>query len=608
MPAPPATPLFPRLAMAPPLDDVDDSFLPATLSFTDDFPEPTPRRSRDIARRNVAVAPQRRVDKVELTRGVDDSLEQEIIIALGQLQADGGKSPRVSSLPLLSARPVPTMRIFQFQPRATPGQAHVRTIIQSTPGPSRAHRKHDFQPTLLALDDPLANLGITPIKPVMRRGAPQGMETIVDVEVDDSVNITAGKTIGARDEAPLRQAASEAATLRVGTMPLPIDTGLVPALALATVAARSSSAISASNSAGPSRSPSLALPKLPMAETAPVAVDYVIAQDPASSRALSPPASSAAEHYHDDDADASKRLSTSGRVLSFLSSLLGRSQTAETSAKAVIPSSNNGHQAGVDIPLANPDQAIPSAQPPLDTKPRQAPVARRLAVPSLTRPVAASFAAGKPRQAAAVNVPARSSNSEQTAKAAPNVKPESGARPGGPSGRPVATRLTRPVLVRPAPARATPIQARRVTSSTFASTALARLPPPGKGSSSSAAPVTIRDAERARDFAVRRAVFDRLPSDRGEGAATMPARRPAPPSLRTERTVPVAGRTPGKASRARALARAEFEKGLRDREEVRDKRRREVEQVRDAVEREDVKRRRKETVVWAAPLPDMYAR
>ena len=134
---------------------------------------------------------------------------------------------------------------------------------------------------------------------------------------------------------------------------------------------------------------------------------------------------------------------------------------------------------------------------------------------------------------------------------------------------------------------------RSVTTSEFASSALAKLPPPGKGSTSSGRPVTVGESERARDLATRRKVFELRPH-------TTIASVPMP------KTVPVAGRTPGKASRARANQREQYEKGLRQRMVEKEREKRDREKMREKEEEDEYQRKRKETVIWAKPVPEMY--
>ena len=135
----------------------------------------------------------------------------------------------------------------------------------------------------------------------------------------------------------------------------------------------------------------------------------------------------------------------------------------------------------------------------------------------------------------------------------------------------------------------------RQTMSAFACAALARLPPPGKGASAAGQPVTIRDSERARDLDRRKSVF--------EGPS-----RVVPRPMRMKRTIPIVGRTPGKASRARAMQRGAFDQGVRERLEMKDREKRKLEHMREDEEARTYKKSRRETVIRATPLPEMYRR
>lgn len=72
------------------------------------------------------------------------------------------------------------------------------------------------------------------------------------------------------------------------------------------------------------------------------------------------------------------------------------------------------------------------------------------------------------------------------------------------------------------------------------------------------------------------------------------------------RTIPLHGRTPGKASRERAEHREVFDTMVRERIEERERERREMERRREEEENEQYRRRRKETVIWAKPVPGIY--
>lgn len=70
--------------------------------------------------------------------------------------------------------------------------------------------------------------------------------------------------------------------------------------------------------------------------------------------------------------------------------------------------------------------------------------------------------------------------------------------------------------------------------------------------------------------------------------------------------MPVIGRTPGKASRARAEQRHQFDEAVRERNEAKERQRAEEERKRIEEEEEAYVQSRKETVVWAKPVPEMY--
>ncbi|WWD19580.1 hypothetical protein CI109_104041 [Kwoniella shandongensis] len=156
---------------------------------------------------------------------------------------------------------------------------------------------------------------------------------------------------------------------------------------------------------------------------------------------------------------------------------------------------------------------------------------------------------------------------------------------------------------------------RPTTTSAFTSAALARLPPPGKGASSAGQPVRVRDVERAQDLASRRGVFERLAtststssssSTRNKGPTTTHASGSRKTTLQP--TVPVRGHTPGKASQQRAAQRAHFDAIVRQKIEAKEREEEELRRKREEEEEEEWKRKRKETVIWAKPVPAMYHR
>jgi len=145
------------------------------------------------------------------------------------------------------------------------------------------------------------------------------------------------------------------------------------------------------------------------------------------------------------------------------------------------------------------------------------------------------------------------------------------------------------------------------STSAFAAAALARLPPPGKGASAAAAPIRVKTPERARDLARRRSVFEAAAL--GPGAtAQAPPRRLFTATTELAKTVPVRGHTPGKASRARAERREAFDAGVKARNDEKDRLRREEQRRREEEEEREYQRKRKETVIWARAVPDMYRR
>lgn len=173
------------------------------------------------------------------------------------------------------------------------------------------------------------------------------------------------------------------------------------------------------------------------------------------------------------------------------------------------------------------------------------------------------------------------------------------AKPRAPL-QPTAAASTNVAPLPPPPRAVKPLlpKARPAASSAFANAALAKLPPPGKGSSSASRPIKIKTPERARDLASRRKMF--------EGKVKTPPKPLARPTRPIARTVPVTGRTPGKASRQRAAQRDTFDQAVKERNEQRDKQRRELQRVREEEEEAEYQRKRKETVIRAHPVPNMY--
>ncbi len=143
------------------------------------------------------------------------------------------------------------------------------------------------------------------------------------------------------------------------------------------------------------------------------------------------------------------------------------------------------------------------------------------------------------------------------------------------------------------------------TKSAFASAALARLPPPGKGSSSSARPVVLKEVERARDISAKRRVFEGptyiAPSSKPPSAPTKSVSARKLPT-----TIPVSGRTPGKASAQRAIERQKFDAVVREKMAAKEQQRQADEEARRKREEEEVRELRKKTVIRAHPVPDLY--
>ncbi|WVQ84696.1 hypothetical protein IAT38_006852 [Cryptococcus sp. DSM 104549] len=149
---------------------------------------------------------------------------------------------------------------------------------------------------------------------------------------------------------------------------------------------------------------------------------------------------------------------------------------------------------------------------------------------------------------------------------------------------------------------------RPATTSAFATAALARLPPPGRGASAAAQPVTVKDGERARDLRARRDVFERLAAS--SSSASGPSHAPAPKAHSAaaglHRTVPLRGHTPGKSSALRAQQRAQFDEAVRAKAKEKEEREAEERRKKEEEEERAYKESRKGTVIWAKPVPEMY--
>ncbi|WWC94756.1 hypothetical protein V866_001605 [Kwoniella sp. B9012] len=153
---------------------------------------------------------------------------------------------------------------------------------------------------------------------------------------------------------------------------------------------------------------------------------------------------------------------------------------------------------------------------------------------------------------------------------------------------------------------------RPTTKSAFASAALAKLPPPGKGHSTSLStqPVIVKSTERVRDLKERKSVFERL-SEPNPNSNLMNKNHVAhlrPSRARMNLTVPIRGHTPGKASDIRSKQRAKFDAIVNENIKEKEKQQEELKKRKEQEEEEEYMKRRKETVIWAKPVPDMYKR
>lgn len=188
---------------------------------------------------------------------------------------------------------------------------------------------------------------------------------------------------------------------------------------------------------------------------------------------------------------------------------------------------------------------------------------------------------------AAIRAPLQSSRSQ------PNTKSVNKAGPLSPKSK------SNPFHLRPA------------TRSAFASAALAKLPPPGKGHKVAIEPIKVRDVEKGHDIAAIRDVFERLSSTSSSSFNKPPtagscakshANRPGV----LQRTVPLRGRTPGKFSALRAQQRAAFDQVVKEKMEEKERKETEERRRREMEEEMEYRQRRKETVIRANPVPEMY--
>jgi hypothetical protein len=140
-----------------------------------------------------------------------------------------------------------------------------------------------------------------------------------------------------------------------------------------------------------------------------------------------------------------------------------------------------------------------------------------------------------------------------------------------------ASRAANPVR-RPRPVLAT---SKPAVTSSFASAALARLPPPGKGCSSAGEKIVVKPLERATNLQARRALFEK--SKNQPVFPAIPGKENVQTGLKSDKGIP---------------ARLEEKRKMR-----------EVEEQKKRLEEERAYReKRKETVVKARPVPDMYRR
>jgi len=101
---------------------------------------------------------------------------------------------------------------------------------------------------------------------------------------------------------------------------------------------------------------------------------------------------------------------------------------------------------------------------------------------------------------------------------------------------------------------------------------------------------------------IKRALFDRI------GEPVFPSDPTLPPRQRRPTTTTVTGTTPGRASRARAAARAQFDAEVARRKAEREAHEAKVARVRAEIEADLDRQNRKATVIRANPLPPMYNR
>ncbi|RXK34716.1 hypothetical protein M231_08025 [Tremella mesenterica] len=138
------------------------------------------------------------------------------------------------------------------------------------------------------------------------------------------------------------------------------------------------------------------------------------------------------------------------------------------------------------------------------------------------------------------------------------------------------------------------------TSSAFTQAALARLPRPQMTMTKP----SIKENERASRLEEKKKMFESLSktlNPKSERVSTLKSDK-----REMKKTIPVSGKTPGKASRIRAEERARYDEEMKRRRDMREKELEEMERLKGEIENEEWRMRRKETVIWARPVPEMY--
>lgn len=298
---------------------------------------------------------------------------------------------------------------------------------------------------------------------------------------------------------------------------------------------------------------------------------------PASSGSTTP----ARSHTPSADTSTSSVRRMSGGVLGFISNLLGGSPAV---ASPQPPSSQIEVQQETVLPSGEGKVA--------KSTPRKAKVIQEKRQPrpqAARRPVEVTVDRPALAPTKSVNLP--------NARSAPQFKRKAPSSPQ----KPTSTALPHKRRAPPSPVKPSRPVARTQPAATnsFAAQALARLPKPGQGHTATIAKTTIRDAERARDLAVRRAVFERV----GKAVETKTQALPQP-----RVTQPIRGNTPGAASRRRAQERAAFDAQVAARAAARAATQAEQDRIRADIEAELDRQARHANVIRARPLPAMYQR